>query len=169
MRKLSDIIASLTESITFEAYNHVDEGEISGVRAACTEALRRVLPTELVETELVSLYALERILAHLSEENYPPAEFITSYAGGRPVVTCNTSDMRMAQYRGRAAARVILKHRIRECNRYDALLWQEHEGRRLMGLEHGHHAYALQTLCAAMTRIHEGGNITTTATGWRRT
>jgi hypothetical protein len=49
MRKLEDVVKSLTESVVYECITlQVDGGlSIAGIRAACTEALRRALPAEI--------------------------------------------------------------------------------------------------------------------------
>jgi hypothetical protein len=49
MRKLEDVVKSLTESVVYECITMQVDGELSiaGIRAACTEALRRALPAEI--------------------------------------------------------------------------------------------------------------------------
>ena len=62
----------------------------------------------------LTVHALNRVLSHLSESNYPAMQTATSYVGGRPRVTLAAKEMEMAQYHGRAAARATVKRLLRE-------------------------------------------------------
>ena len=61
----------------------------------------------------LTVHALNRVLSHLSESNYPAMQTATSYVGG-PRVTLAAKEMEMAQYHGRVAARVTVKRLLRE-------------------------------------------------------
>ena len=52
----------------------------------------------------LTVHALNRVLSHLSESNYPVMQTATLAA----------KEMEMAQYHGRAAARVTVKRLLRE-------------------------------------------------------
>ena len=51
----------------------------------------------------LTVHALNRVLSHLSESNYPAMQ-----------TTLAAKEMEMAQYHGRAAARVTVKRLLRE-------------------------------------------------------